>query len=301
MAKSDQGTKKAEFTTFEKWLVGSAIVFAVLGLLTFITSIFLFNHNEFYDTTQKVNTDKFGSFGSFVSGAVGTMWALVSVILFYLTLRLQRKELALQREELELTRGELEGQKNQMILQNQTLKQQQFENTFFQLLKTHNDIINSMDLRSSLQGNPVISSGRDCFSSFYKRLNANINSCHLNDSGEGERIDVATASLQNTIKGYEKFYNLNQADLGHYFRNLYHIIKFVDQADTDNKKRYTNFVRAQLSSNELVILFYNCLTSFGKTKFKPLIQEYSLLKNMNKTLVFNQAHLFEYSDKAYGK
>lgn len=87
--------------------------------------------------------------------------------------------------------------------------------------------------------------------------------------------------------------------MGHYFRNLYHIVKFVDNSDLENKKTYTNFVRAQLSSFELVLIFYNCLSDKGSEKFKPLVEEYSLLKNMNTDLVFNQKHLNEYCHKAY--
>ncbi|MBK8344630.1 MAG: hypothetical protein IPL12_15845 [Bacteroidetes bacterium] len=43
--------------------------------------------------------------------------------------------------------------------------------------------------------------------------------------------------------------------MGHYFRNLYHIIKYIDNSNIENKRTYTNFVRAQLSSHELALIF----------------------------------------------
>ena len=68
-----------------------------------------------------------------------------------------------------------------------------------------------------------------------------------------------------------------------------------------NKKNYTNFVRAQLSSHELALLFYNCLSKNGKVKFKTLLEKYSLLKNIDKYLIFNHEHLDEYEKSAFGK
>jgi hypothetical protein len=88
-------------------LMKFAIVFVVLGFLTLILAVFLFIHEQAFDTSQTINSTKFGEFGSFVSGAVGIMWSLVGIILFYVTLTLQRKELSLQRKELTLTRKEL--------------------------------------------------------------------------------------------------------------------------------------------------------------------------------------------------
>ncbi len=286
---------KNEFSLTEKWLVGIAITFGLVGLIIFISSIFYFNHGEVFDKTRKINSSKFGDFGSFISGAVGTLWTLVSVILFYITLRLQRKELALQRDELELTRGELQGQKNQMVLQNLTLKHQQFENTFFHLLNIHTSIVNSLDLRKAEEKSSVISEGRDCFNIFYTRLEY-----YIKTKGTEQSINPKSSPIDDTIKSYYIFYEKNQNNLGHYFRNLYHIIKFVDNSEIQNKKTYTNFVRAQLSSHELALLFYNCLSENGEEKFKPLLERYALLKNMNRELIFNATHLQNYEKSAYG-
>lgn len=63
--------------------------------------------------------------------AIGTLWA-------------QREDLKLQREELQATREELKGQKEQMKLQNSTTIKQNFESTFFNLLRVHKEY--SMDL-----------------------------------------------------------------------------------------------------------------------------------------------------------
>ncbi|MFC0776056.1 putative phage abortive infection protein [Terrimonas alba] len=251
-------TDKNEFSKLEKFLVGLAITFAIWGAVTIIGSVFLFKNAETFDVDKKINDEKFGNFGSLISGTVGALWSLVGVILFYITLRLQRKELAFQREELELTRGELQGQKEQMIRQNATLIQQRFETTFFQLLTLHHQIVNAMDLRR--QG-AITQQGRDVFKSRYADV----------------KRELSKVSIQQEIEAiYLKFYKIYQTDFGHYFRNLYHILKYVNSSDISDKEkyRYSTLVRAQLSSDEVLMIFYNCLSKNGIEKFKPLIEKY---------------------------
>jgi hypothetical protein len=72
--------------------------------------------------------------------------------------------------------------------------------------------------------------------------------------------------------------------LGHYFRNLYHIVKFIDQSEAlgtfSLKYKYVKILRAQLSAPEILLVALNGLTSYGEG-FKPLIEKYRLLKNLN--------------------
>ena len=101
-----------------------------------------------------------------------------------------------------------------------------------------------------------------------------------------------------------KHWELVQTDFGHYFRNLYRIVKLVHENEFytyeelggkssinsneynaknfEMRYRYISMLRAQLSDYELLWLFYNCLSDNGSEKFKPLVEEYSLLKNMPK-------------------
>lgn len=95
------------------------------------------------------------------------------------------------------------------------------------------------------------------------------------------------------IKGYESCSQINLLD--HYFRYLYRIMRFVDEADfldsstKDITKRYEymGILRATLSPYELVFLFYNDLSKYGNEKVKPLIEKYSILKSLRKELLAN--------------
>lgn len=192
--------------------------------------------------------------------------------------------------EVKYTRLELEGQKKEMIEQNKTLRQQRFENTFFQLLRNHQEIVGAIDLRV---GPNITSQGRDCFKTFNTRFK---------DSIKNTLGDIT--GLAHTIKGYMTFYNTNQADLGHYFRHMYRILKFIDDSTEISdleKYKYSSLLRALVSSYELVLIFYNGLGDNGKEKFKPLIEKYSFLKNMDWGLLINQSDTNEYDELAFAK
>lgn len=198
-------------------------------------------------------------------------------------------------------------------LQREVSKQQSFENTFFQLLRTHSEIVNAIDLRRDGKKQEVIAKGRDCFRIFKNNFYEEILSLarkkddnHIEPIYRSERIFTAKVALKSadidlTSEAYENIFEKHQADLGHYFRHLYHIIKYVHESDTQDKKRYVGFARATLSSYELALLFYNGLSDNASKKFKPLIEDYALLKNMDMNLIFNLKHLEKYKESAYGE
>jgi hypothetical protein len=97
------------------------------------------------------------------------------------------------------------------------------------------------------------------------------------------------------------FSEYRQTDVGHYFRTLYNIVKFIASSDSDieNKQIYINIVRAQLSSSELNLLFYNCLSNYGNKKFKPLVEQFGLLENMVLESLIHQGHKELYKESAF--
>ena len=219
--------------------------------------------------------DLFGALNALFAGLAfaGIIWAII----------LQKNELELQREELAQTRQEIKGQKEQLEAQDQTLKKQNFESSFFQLLNFHDNIVNSLHIRGV--GSSAGFDGRACFGTLLGRFQNQYKSgAEINDN-------------------WEEFFKHVQSFVGHYFRNLYNCVKFVDQdvflRDFESKKSYTNLIRAQLSSQELGLLFYNCLSHRG-SKFKHLVERYSLLKHMDKSHLVQEKHECLYDERAFG-
>ena len=50
---------------------------------------------------------------------------------------------------------------------------------------------------------------------------------------------------------------------------------------TDTAYQYIRLLRTQMLNSELLLVALNCALDKGKAKFKPLIERYALLHNMN--------------------
>lgn len=210
-----------------------------------------------------------GTFGDMFGAVNSVFTGLAFVGLVYANLQ-QRHAIEIARKEARDTQKILSQQQLHLEQQNQEAKKQSFENTFFQLLRILTELTESMDL---LNKNGTVTKGKDVFPRFVGRI-----------KNLFTRIDQAHLS---SIEKYEAFYRQHNTQLGHYFRTLYNTLKFVDESDVGNKKFYTNIVRAQLSDAEIAVLFYNCASSFGYERMRPLSERYNLLKNLNDKDVYD--------------
>ena len=252
-----------------KWLAfaGVASALSIVGVYLYKFSGGLSDSHE-----------RWGQFGDFVGGLLNPTFSLLALIALLATF-------ALQVRELRISAKELKNSADALVKQNEALVIQNFEASFFQLLRLHNDIVNAVDLVSP-KGR--ITKGRDCFKVFLSRLEESLS------------MEPSGRNFEAFLTNYDLFYMEHQHEIGHYFRLLYNIIKLVSRTAGIDKRFYTNLVRAQLSSAELMLLFYNCLSSWGSEKFKPLIEEFALLKTMPNTTLPSEELLHRYSPSAFG-
>ncbi len=256
-----------------------ALVGGVLIAVT-LYAAFLFNVSDPFSPFHLNNSGVFGD-------SFGLLTSLFSGLAFsglILTILQQREDLILQRGELKLQRDELKETREEIKFQN-------FERTFFEMLRLHNSILDSMDLRAK-NHNDIIASGRDCFRIFYDNLKQRYAPYILYDIND---------SHEKITETYIEFWTKYKQDLGHYFRYLYRIFKYVDESfvSKDQKKLYASTIRAQLSDLETALLFYNCLSTHGYEKFKPLAEKYALFDNLPKGLLFNLKHKDLYEPSAF--
>lgn len=241
--------------------------------------------------------------GGYFAGAVQPPWALAAFLFVYVAFLLQRQALNLQkdqfdfeqqqqREEAQEQKRELEHQRQQFKIQNDNIKLQNFESSFFQLLGNHNQIVLAMRDFDYKKGGPAgeqLATGRDCFKRWYQSLQNEMWGYEVARGDDGG--EVFKKFPKDSIEKYVAFYDAHQGELGHYFRHLYHVIKFINEhealkhADSkieyETRRRYTSLVRATLSQFELGLLFYNCVSSFGNELFKPMVIKFGLLKNFD--------------------
>lgn len=284
------------------------------GLIILFIAIFLFlwQDNNF-SFNSKIQSDKIGQFGDFIGGLIGSIWALAGVILFYIALKEQRSDfttnkkvlntqvhaLNKQIEEFELQRKELEYTREVFTQQRDTLKLQQFESTYFSMVNLHHEIVNSFNVEensiSISHGRAPFEEkntykGRFAFSFLLDEITNELKNEELYKYSGKDLVDLA----------YQTFYKKYQDNLGHYFRNLYNILKFIDKKNPGDRFFYSNLLRAQLSSNELQLLFFNCISNYGK-KFKPLIEKYHFLQNIPKSRTIIQPYKQLYNSSAFGR
>lgn len=206
-----------------------------------------------------------------------------------------------------------------------TYKIQRFETTFFNMLQLQQEITNSLSYKhihytpadENGPSEQVVNliQGRSVFEFLFKSgwwslpYKGNIRTLHIDYSdnqfnynefiGLGNNAETIELVEENGMKfiisyfgieGYEKSIELPIFD--HYFRHLYQIIKFIDSSkfldksdEIKERYKYTSILRATLSPYELIWLFYNCISLYGNQKFKPLIEKYSLLKNIREDLL----------------
>ena len=181
--------------------------------------------------------------------------------------------------------------KNELVTQNQTFQKQSFENTFFSLLHAHNDLVRSIEIRGIGADACALTIGKACFVKFYNEF---IESFQRSYRDYDKIIDP----LNRMGVAYGDFFGKKQSDLDHYFRNLYHIITYVKNNDIDDKRLYTNTLRAQLSSHELLLVFYHCLTTYGEP-LKPLVEDFALLKNLPRRQLIDDADTNYYKPSAF--
>ncbi|WP_444919991.1 putative phage abortive infection protein [Microbulbifer sp. CnH-101-G] len=210
-----------------------------------------------------------GTFGDFMGGVLNPIFGFAGLMALLLTI-------SMQSEELNNSTRELRNSAEALKEQGESLKKQNFENTFFQLIKLHNDIVNDIDLVGL---NNKQTRGRDCFRVFYERLRAVYNNKW--DMGISERDKIRIS--------FERVYHKSEGDLGHYFRNLYSLLRFVDERgkSKEDKQFYARIIRSQLSVYETGMLFYSGLYGKGKDKFKPLAEQHALFDNLDSSILLN--------------
>lgn len=264
------------------WGIGVCVAFAfTLVALGFVAGTLGYQK---YRQEGGANLTDLGNLGSYLQGTVASFWSLAGVFLILVAFLVQKQQLQCQQEELELTRGDAEEQRKHLQAQNRSVQRQIFENSFFQLLALHNEIVSELRQRHVGPGGhfEYESVGRKCFQKWYE---------------EFKKI-VVPGEKKDDEERYLRLYADHQGELGHYFRNLYHVIKFVKNSEVDDKRRYASLVRSTMSQYEQVLLFYNCLSPQG-AKFKPMVEEFGLLENLDRRLLLSEEDAQRYDARAY--
>jgi len=199
------------------------------------------------------------------------------------------------------------------------LKRQQFESAFFNMLSTLTEIINSMHGSVKRESSDQFPSGRaylsDTLMEFLSARDGTFWRYNADKDYYEEYLDYSMFNPSGTVQAtgrrktldkfkddvgekFADFFKDHHSNLGLYFRYVYNIIKYVTENFKDEVviKRYVNLLQAQLSNDELALLFYDAISIHGKSKlgedkFREWLDEYGVLENIVPDNLLEESHV----------
>lgn len=205
-----------------KWTLG----FSIIGLLV---SAFLFGYNQqFFNLSESIDAERFSFFGTFISGLAG----LLTIWLLYYTYTQTQDTL---RVTLETS----------------------IDSTFFNLISTYRSIVTQLHTRAET------TELRANYSQYRREVGKNSTDKVVKDFFEllYDMLDMKykLRDNQREMSRLDQFFKDHDWMVGHYFRTLIHLIKWVnDNPDINLVKRvfYIDFIKSQLTLDELRFLYY---------------------------------------------
>ncbi|CAI6223295.1 hypothetical protein NRS6116_01110 [Bacillus subtilis] len=194
--------KKDKWYGNENFWMWAGITACVLALI--IPFAILFCTNNF----SLKGIDGLGTFGDFFGGTTVGLFNLSSILLVLTAVIMQRKE--------------LEQTRNEFVQTNKTLIKQQFDNTFFNMINLHNEIVRTLNEHNV--------SGKELLSKIENEISYWVEHTDI-DSLNDERIKIVLLS------SYERIYKQYENILGHYLRNLYRIVKFIHESRLSEEEK----------------------------------------------------------------
>lgn len=275
--KADDQESRTDNDDVSLWIWIASIVVVVFVWATFTFLIDVGAGEQKFDR---------GTFGD-MFGAVNALFSGLALATLFYTVFLQRKE-------LEETKQELAEQRKQMEIQNSTMRRQQFEQTFFNLLELLSASVKTLEYRDP-ETMLTAATGRACFAKHLSGMGFVPESPHkiaFSSSDLQEWVESAANELEKSSYG----------SLGQYISIVEQVTLFVhksNQADGE-KERYGDILQATLTQDEKALLFYYGLSPFGQVRLKPHIERYALLSNLRPHPAVSSIARGYYAPHAFG-
>ena len=270
---------------FANTLAVCALLAVALGI--YVSILFIRKFNSLEESIWEDHT-MLGMAGEFIGGTVGSIWALAGVILFFLALIYQKRELVLQRIELHESRKIMESQ-------SRTIAIQQFENTFFQLLNFHINAANQ--IRSINVG--TARKNVNPFDALFTDFKKDASALQKRRKADAGTIKPSDESFEHCfVAVYEGYKNTFQ----HYLENYKTLLLFIKNKSPD-PGFYYNILKSHFTEQEVLIHFYYLVLIAKNPDLKLTVERYHLFQKLNQRAVseVDQYHLQKLEESAYEK
>ncbi|MEK6495471.1 putative phage abortive infection protein [Myroides odoratimimus] len=251
----------------------TAVILLYVGFSIMLLFFFLFllKSSTHLHYGNSINEEIIGQFGDFSGGVVGTIFSLIGVILFYISLKEQRNDFKINKEalenqleafeqqikEFELQREELKETRKIFEQQTKTMNNQQFESNFYSLLNVFLDNKN-------------------------KLIDKNLFTDVINSISTELDFTNNESTVESVFNNYYIAYLEKQGELAMYFMSLYRLFKIIEECvhlSDSEKTYYHKILRALISKSELLVLYYNYHSDFGR-KPLPIVIKYNYFKHL---------------------
>lgn len=168
------------------------------------------------------------------------------------------------------TNTQIKHQQAEVESEKRLFSRQSDQDNFYRMLKLWQDITEQVSYTKSGRERFV---GREAFGELKRTFIAGFGT----SSTESEESRKAFIT-----KAIETRYSVGRIELNPYFGLLFYILQIVDQSKGftwEDRVTLVSIVKVHLSEAELVILFYNLITTAMK-KMVPLVIKYDLLQNL---------------------
>lgn len=244
-----------------------------------------YTYITFTDVQETVKSQLSSNVGDFISGTIGTILAFISTLFLFVTFRVQQ----------------VQFEKNQL-----DAYRQRFEGTFFNIMsmlyQVRTEVNQQICLNSKLKSKNLFEFYHSFVDFYDHKLDKEADfkeamTILLKDNYQKTELETAMYDLGHA---YDEYVESQGCNAGFFFRYIHNLITFVIHHWGDKKQKdvaigYLNFIQAQLTNEELALLFYDSISRNGMDKkrvytFKENMDEYSFLENIPEFILANRNH-----------
>lgn len=249
---------------FLKFGIFALIIFLVILFIIFVCYKWKY---PFFEFDYPIDSERWGQFGDFFGGVIGTIITFGSIVFVYMAFKEQRLA-NIEAHEANTAMIKLSQQTNEQN-ENQiySILSQQFDSNFNTLLDLYKDSVSGYKSSSS-----NIPFGKASMSNLVASFVASTKF----DNEEGYTKRSAKA-----LNKFNDFFAKNMTIVNAHMRILYQIFNLLDANNIDeiDKVLYVKLLRSQLTDEELVLIRYNCMTKRGQKMQLPVFH-YNILKHL---------------------
>lgn len=203
------------------------------------------------------------------AGQYGDQYGYINALFSGLAFSVLIFTMYLQRIELSATRDELRGQKEQFAKQNDTLLQQKFENTFFEMLKNLGRVSRELTGRVLTPGGKVPKQGIEVLSGLTYELRQSVRPQIVYKESTDEVTYAGNISGILTDVWDQRAARLTAI----YLDMIFLVLKHIHHSEVNDKDTYMHIFRSSLSIDELEAIYLFSIVS-PKKELQRLLNDY---------------------------